>query len=77
MAYAICYKTTKPLIINKGTKDQIICDEFLAYYCNKSKEEAEREANELNTNKPERLFNGELALCDERTYYVNEQEEMY
>lgn len=77
MATVICYKTNKPMICNKGTKYESSHDTFLAYYTYKSVEEAQKEVDEINKTKPEKLWNGELAKCDERTYFVSEQEEMY
>ena len=62
----ICYKTSKPIVHNVDT--------FLAYYTYKTREEAQKEVDEINTTKPEKLWNGELAKCDERTYFVDEQE---
>lgn len=62
----ICYKTSNPIVYNVDT--------FLAYYTYKTREEAQKEVDEINTTKPEKLWNGELAKCDERTYFVNEQE---
>ena len=62
----ICYKTSKPIVHNTDT--------FLAYYTYKTREEAQKEVDEINTTKPEKLWNGELAKCDERTYFVDEQE---
>lgn len=73
----ICYKQHTPTIYNKGTQWEKTCDTFLAYYTFKTPEEAQKECDIINATKPERLFNGELAKCDERTYFVSEQEEMY
>ena len=33
-----------------------------------------KEVDEINTTKPKKLWNGELAKCDERIYFVDEQE---
>lgn len=76
MMNAICYKTTNPTIYNKGTKWEKTCDTFLAYYTHKNDVDAQNEVDFLNTTKPATLFNGEPALCEERTYFVNKQEEM-
>lgn len=73
----ICYKTKKPEVYNAGTPYETREDTFLAYYTYKSKEEAQKECDDINTNKPQYLFNGQLADCDNRTYFVSEQEEMY
>lgn len=62
----ICYKTSKPAVYNTDT--------FLAYYTYKTREEAQKEVDEINTTKPEKLWNGELAKCNERIYFVDEQE---
>ena len=52
-------------------------DTFLAYYTYKTVEEAQKEVDFINTTKPERLsIDGSLAHCDERTYFVSQQEEM-
>lgn len=77
MATVICYKTNKPTIYNKGTVYETSCDTFIAYYTFKTVDEAQKEVDEINRTKPERLWNGELARCDERTYFVSEQVEMY
>lgn len=73
----ICYHTNTPVYYNKGTEYEKTRSEFLAYYFNGTREEAEEEVRRINTEKPERLYNGEPAECDERVYYVDEQEEMY
>ena len=70
----ICYKTSKPIVYNAGTKYESIINTFLAYYTYKTREEAQKEVDEINTTKPEKLWNGELAKCDERIYFVDEQE---
>lgn len=70
----ICYKTSKPVVYNAGTKWESASDTFLAYYTYKTREEAQKEVDEINITKPEKLWNGELAKCDERTYFVDEQE---
>lgn len=73
---AICYRTSLPMIINKGTANETRHYEFLAYETYKSFEEAQKEVDEINRTKPERLVTGELARCDERVYFVNVQEKM-
>ena len=62
----ICYKTSNPIVYNADT--------FLAYYTCKTREEVQKEVDEINTTKPKKLWNGELAKCDERIYFVDEQE---
>lgn len=52
-------------------------NQFLSYLTYKTLEDAQAEAEALNTNKPARLWNGELAKCDERTYYAEEIGKMY
>lgn len=49
---------------------------YLAYYTFKSIKEAQKEIDKINAEKPEKLWNGELAKCDERTYFVTEQKGM-
>lgn len=62
MMMVICYETKKG-----GT--------YLAYYTYKTKEEAQKEADELNTTK---LWNGvAIDWSDVDHYFVDEQEEMY
>lgn len=73
----ICYKTSEPVFYNKGTKYEKSCDTFLAYETYKSLADAKAEAEEINTTKPEKLWNGEFAECDKKTYFAQEQEEMY
>lgn len=61
----ICYETKKG-------------DTYLAYYTYKTKEEAQKEADELNTTKPAKLWNGvAIDWSDVDHYFVDEQEEMY
>lgn len=43
----ICYKTSNPIVYNADT--------FLAYYTYKTREEAQKEVDEINTTKPEKL----------------------
>lgn len=50
---------------------------FLAYYTYKDMEEAQKEAEEINRTKPEKLFNGLPANCDKFEYFASEQETMY
>ena len=74
----ICYKTKKPVVYNRGTKYESSCSDFLSYYTYKTKEEAQEEANELNTLKPEKLWNGKKIDWTEVDYfYVDDQDEMY
>lgn len=70
----ICYKTNTPVVYNKGTVYEKSCDTFLAYMTYKSIEEAQTEVDKINTEKPDKLFNGEAAKCDERTYFVETPE---
>lgn len=77
MATVICYKQKNPEIYNKGTAFETSCDEFLAYYTYKSVEEAQKEVDEINRTKPEKLWLGTPAKCDERTYFVSKQTVMY
>lgn len=51
--------------------------EYLAYYTYKSLEDATATANEINSTKPARLWNGEPALAENREYFAVEQPEMY
>lgn len=48
---------------------------YLAYISYDTLENLQKEAEKINTTKPEKLWNGELAYCDERTYFADEQEE--
>lgn len=49
---------------------------FLAYISYQSVEEVQAEADRINKEKPEKLWNGELAHCDKRFYFCGgEQEE--
>ena len=73
---AICYKEKTPTVYNKGTIYETSCDTFLAYYTYKSLEEGQKDAERINREKPEKLWNGSPALCDERTYYAIDQPPM-
>lgn len=77
LSTVICYKQHIPTVYNKGTQWEKSEDTFLAYYYRGTKEQAQAEVDRINTEKPEKLFNGELAKCNDRTYFVKEQEEMY
>lgn len=73
----ICYKTKTPVVYNKDTKYEKHCDEFLAYYTYKTRENAEIECNELNITKPRQLWNGkeiDWSMID--YFFVDEQEPM-
>lgn len=76
MKTVICYKLDKPVIYNKGTKWEKTEDTFLAYYTHKTVEEAQKEVDIINTEKPEKLWNGEPADYEHRIYFASEQEEM-
>ena len=72
------------MLNNDTTLYNVICyrviatgEEYLAYYTFKNAEDAQKEADQLNTEKPERLWNGEASKCDERFYFVSQQEMMY
>ena len=52
-------------------------EEYLAYYTFKNAEDAQKEADQLNSEKPERLWNDQPAKCNERFYFVSQQEMMY
>lgn len=70
----ICYRTNEPTYYNKGTKYETSCSDFLAFYSYLSVEEAQKVVDKINNEKPERLpYTNELAKCNERFYYVDEQ----
>lgn len=74
----ICYKTIEPTYYNKGTKWEKTCDEFLAYYTNKSVEEALEEVKEMNASHPTKDGCGNPIDWTKVAYFfVNEQEEMW
>lgn len=74
----ICYKAKTPVIYNKGTKYEKREDTFLSYYTYKTVEEAQREVEALNANKPAKLWNGErIDWTKIDSFFVSEQEEMY
>lgn len=71
----ICYKTIKPIVYNEGTPYETSCDEFLSYYTYKTVAEAQKECDELNTTKPECLWNIEKIDWNKIAYFfVSEQE---
>ena len=77
MSTVICYKMKEPVYYNKGTKYETTCDTFLAYYTYKNVEEAQVEVDELNNEKPTKLWNGEPINWDEIDFFfVDEQEEI-
>lgn len=67
---AMCFKTNKPEVYAVGTPYEHTCDTFLDHYCAMTLEEAQKEAERINREKPEKLWNGTLAHCDERTYFA-------
>ena len=74
----ICYKLKNPVIYNKGTKWERGYDTFLAYQTYKPLYEAELEADDLNMDMPETLWNGERIDWDNIDYFfAQEQEAMY
>lgn len=78
MQIVVCYRTTRPTIYNAGTRYEKSCDHFLAYYTYRPIEQVREEVERLNTERPERLWNGERINWTEVAYfYVDEQEEMY
>ena len=61
----ICYRTTKG-------------DEYLSYYTYKTVEDAQKEVDTLNANKPAKLWNGEsIDWTEVECFFVDTQEEMY
>lgn len=64
MIRAMCYKETTG-------------ETYLAYISNAPLAKVQQDADRLNQEKPEKLWNGMPALCDERFYYAQEQEEFY
>jgi hypothetical protein len=74
----ICYETKSPVIYNKGTKYKSSCNQFLSYYTYKSQGEAQKEVDEINRTKPEKLWNGQKVNWTEVDhFFVSDQEEMY
>lgn len=71
---AVCYKQDVPTVYNEGTKWETSCSEFVAYYSHKKLEDAQKECDQINEEKPEKLFNGQFARCDSRTYFAVEHE---
>lgn len=70
----ICYKVKVPKVYDNGSTS----DHFLSHYFYDTFEEAEKEAQRLNTEKPERLFNGQKINWNWVDYfYASVQEEMY
>lgn len=61
----ICYKTVKG-------------DTYLAYYTYKTEQQAQAEVDNLNTNRPAKLWNGEhIDWTNVVEFFVYTQEEMY
>ena len=78
MMNTICYKLKSPIYYNKGTKYETTCDTFLSYYTHLNDEEAQEEAKRLNTEKPDKLWNGKAIDWAEIDYFfVHKQDEMY
>lgn len=61
---ALCYR-------KKATGETCLATFMLSF------ENAVKTAEDYNTNKPERIWNGELAKCDEREYFADMVEDMY
>lgn len=65
----ICYKVKKPMFH---------CNSFLAYYTYKSVAEAEKECEQLNKEKPAKLWNGRpIDWNNVEYFFASQQEEMY
>ncbi len=62
MVRAMCYRV--------NTTGKI----YLAYISYESLEAVQAQAEKINAEQPEKLWNGDLAKCDERTYFATEQE---
>lgn len=65
MIRAMCYKEIKT------------GETYLAYVSDSPLAKVQKDADRINTEKPERLWNRMPALCDERIYFAQEQEEFY
>lgn len=75
---AYMYKTSKPTTYNPGTPYEHTVDTFLALVSyTKTFEQVQAECDQLNREKPERLWNGELAYCNERTYFARKMDNDY
>lgn len=72
---AICYKAKTPIVYNEGTKYERRCDEFLAYYTGKNRVDAEKEAERLTKEKPNKWFNG--CVAPEVEYYFVVDQDMF
>ena len=69
MKTVICYETKNPMFGRNN---------FLAYYTNKNLEAGQAEAEKLNTEKPEKLFNGQpIDWNNVEYFFINKQGEMY
>ena len=69
MKTVICYETKNPMFGRNN---------FLAYYTNKSLEAGQAAAEKLNTEKPEKLFNGQPINWENVVrFYADKQEEMF
>ncbi len=74
----ICYKMINPVYYNKGTKWESTCDTFLAYYTNKTTEEAEKEVAEMNAKHSEKDGCGNPIDWEKVAYFfIDKQKEMY
>lgn len=71
----VCYKTIKPVVYNEGTKYETTCNTFLCYYTNKTIEEAQKDCDKMNAEKPLYIWNGKKIDWDKVAYfYADEQE---
>ena len=74
----ICYKVKEPVVYNRDTKYEKSYNQFLSYYTYKTKEEAQKEVDEINATKPAKLWNGDKVDWTEVDhFFVDDQEEMY
>lgn len=72
------YKTSKPMVFGKGTQYEHSVDTFLTYVSyTKTLTLAQEECDKLNSEKPDKLWNGEPAKCDERIYFPREMDDDY
>lgn len=73
----ICFRTINPIYYNKGTEWETACDHFLAYYTNKTIEEAKKEVEEMNRNHPDKDAHGlPIDWTTVKEFFVSEQEPM-
>lgn len=71
----INYRTINDVIYNEGTKWEKRCNEFLAYITNGTIEDAQKECDKLNAERPTKMWNGKKIDWTKIAYFFADEQE--